>query len=99
MDDEQAPGPAPSEPVESAAGKKGAAVTNSGNPDSFPALEVAGRTFSNGEGSTAVVTVAADGSGSLQATGLVELASIQVSSPDPDARIDLSMQWTCQEEK
>ena len=75
-----------------------AAVTSSGNPDSFPALEVAGRTFSNGEGSTAVVTVAADGSGSLQATGLIELASIQVSNPDPDARIDLSMQWTCQEE-
>ena len=76
-----------------------AAVATSGNPDSFPAIDVAGRTFSNGEGSTAVVTVAADGSGSLQATGLVELASIQVSSPDPDARVDLSMQWTCQEEK
>ena len=75
-----------------------AAVTSSGNPDSFPAIEVDGRTFSNGEGSTAVVTVAADGSGSLQATGLMELASIQVSNPDPDARIDLSMQWTCQEE-
>ena len=75
-----------------------AAVTSSGNPDSFPALEVDGRTFSNGEGSTATVTINADGSGSLQATGLVEIASVQVSSPDPDASIDLSMQWTCQEE-
>ena len=76
-----------------------AAVAASGNPDSFPAIEVAGRTFSKGEGSTTLVTVAADGSGSLQATGLVELASMTVSSPDPDARIDFSMQWTCQEEK
>ena len=51
--------------------------------DLFPAIEVARRTFSNGSGSTAEVTVATDGSGSLQATGLVEQASMQVSNPDP----------------
>ena len=68
-------------------------------PDAFPAIEVAGRTFSNGVGSTAAVTVAANGSGSIQATGLVEQASIQVANPDPNARIDFAMQWTCQQEK
>ncbi len=73
-----------------------AATTTTGMPDAFPALEVDGRTFSNGEGSAAVVTVAADGSGTIEATGLVELASIQVANPDPDARIDFSMTWTCQ---
>ena len=73
-------------------------ATGGAMPDMFPAIEVAGRSFSNGEGSTATVTINADGSGSLQAAGLVEIASVQVSSPDPDARIDLSMQWTCQEE-
>jgi hypothetical protein len=75
------------------------AVSTKGLPDSFPAIEVVGRTFSNGEGSAAVVTIAADGSGSIQAVGLVEQASIQVSNPDPSARIDFSMQWTCMEEK
>lgn len=72
------------------------AVTTSGLTDMFPAIEVGGRTFSNGEGSTALVTIAADGSGSLLATGLVEQASIQVANPDPAARVDFSMQWTCQ---
>ena len=64
-------------------------------PQQFPTIEAAGRAFSYGEGSTAVVTVAADGSGSIEATGLVEIASIQVSAPDPTARVDFSMQWTC----
>ncbi len=73
------------------------AVTTSGLADMFPAIEVGGRTFSNGEGSTALVTVAADGSGALLATGLVEQASMQVSDPDP-ARVDFSMQWICQGE-
>ena len=73
-----------------------AATVSSGNPDSFPALDVGGRTFSNGEGSTAVVTVAADGSGTVMATGLVELTSAQGTAPDPNARIDFAMQWTCQ---
>lgn len=75
------------------------AVRTSGIPDMFPALDIAGRTFSNGEGSTGVVTIAPDGSGSVQATGLVEIASLQVSNPDPNARVDFSMQWTCQEEE
>lgn len=71
------------------------AVATEGIPDMFPTIEAAGRAFSYGEGSTAVVTVAADGSGSIEATGLVEIASIQVSAPDPTARVDFSMQWTC----
>jgi hypothetical protein len=74
------------------------AQASGGMPDMFPTIEVAGRTFSNGTGSTAAVTVAADGSGSLQATGLIEQASLQVSNPDPNARIDFAMQWACQQE-
>jgi hypothetical protein len=76
-----------------------AAAPSGGMLDLFPAIEVARRTFSNGSGSTAEVTVAADGSGSLQATGLVGQASMQVSNPDPNARIDFAMQWTCQQGK
>ena len=72
-------------------------VVTEGIPDSFPTIAAAGRTFSNGEGSTAVVTINPDGSGTVEATGLVEVASIQVSSPDPDARVDFNMQWTCRE--
>ena len=75
------------------------AQASGGMLDPLPAIEVARRTFSNGSGSTAEVTVAADGSGSLQATGLVEQTSMQVSNPDPNARIDFAMQWTCQQEK
>jgi hypothetical protein len=71
------------------------AVTTTGQPDMFPAIEAAGQTYSNGEGSSAVVTIAADGSGSIQAMNLVQQDSIQISSPDPAARIDFSMQWTC----
>lgn len=74
-------------------------VVASGMPDMFPTISVDGRTFSSGEESTAVVTIAPDGSGSIQALGLIELASIQVSNPDPSARVDFSMQWTCQETK
>lgn len=72
-------------------------VAAEGMPDMFPTIVAAGRSFSNGEGSTAVVTVAADGSGTVEATGLVEIASVQITSPDPDARIDFSMQWTCRD--
>jgi hypothetical protein len=72
------------------------AVTTGGLPDNFPAIEVAGRAFSNGADSTAMVTIAPDGSGSIQSVGLVEQASIQVANPDPAARITFSMQWTCQ---
>ena len=74
-----------------------AAQSSSGMPDMFPTIEVAGRAFSNGEGSAATVTVAADGSGTIGATGLVEIASVQISNPDPDARIDFTMTWTCKE--
>lgn len=73
------------------------AVAAQGIPDMFPTIEAAGRAFSYGEGSTAVVTVAADGSGSIEATGLVEIVSLQVSEPDPAARVDFSMQWTCRD--
>lgn len=73
------------------------AVATEGIPDMFPTIEAAGRAFSYGEGSTAVVTVAADGSGSIEATGLVEIISLQVSAPDPAARVDFSMQWTCRD--
>lgn len=73
------------------------AVVNQGMPDMFPAIAVGERTFNNGEGSTAVVTVAADGSGTVEAKGLVEIASMMVSNPDPDARVDFSMQWTCRD--
>lgn len=73
------------------------AVVNQGMPDMFPAIVVGERTFNNGEGSTAVVTVAADGSGTVEAKGLVEIASMMVSNPDPDARVDFSMQWTCRD--
>ena len=73
-----------------------AAVATQGMPDIFPTIEAAGKTYSNGAGSSAVVTIAADGSGSIQAAKLVQQASVQVSNPDPAARIDFSMQWTCQ---
>jgi hypothetical protein len=72
------------------------AIATKGMPDIFPTIEAAGQTYSNGEGSTAVVTIAADGSGTIQAAKLVQQASIQVSNPDPSARIDFDMQWTCQ---
>lgn len=71
--------------------------TTDGLPDVFPAIAVAERTFSNGEGSAATVTVAADGSGTIEATGLVEIASLQVTNPDPDARIDFAMTWLCKD--
>lgn len=61
-------------------------------PDRFPALSVGGRTFDSDANTTAVVEVAADGSGALTATGLVEMGAA-----DPDARVDLSMRWICQD--
>lgn len=73
------------------------AVATSGIPDMFPAIVAAGRTFNNGDGSTAVVTVNADGSGTLETVDLVEIASLQVSNPDPSARVNFAMQWTCQD--
>ncbi len=73
------------------------AVSTKGLTDAFPAIEAAGQTYTNGEGSSAVVKIAADGSGSIQAVKLVQIASVQVSNPDPSARIDFSMQWTCRD--
>jgi len=73
------------------------AVSTQGFTDTFPAVEAAGQTYSNGEGSSAVVTIAADRSGSIQAVKLVQQASVQVTNPDPSARIDFSMQWTCRD--
>jgi len=66
-------------------------------PDMFPSLAVGDQTFERGEGATAVAEVAANGSGAFTATGLVEVASLQNSSPDPDAQVDLTVTWTCQE--
>ena len=73
------------------------AVATEGIPDMFPAIVAAGRTFNNGDGSTAVVTINADGSGTLEAVDLIEIASLQVSEPDPAARVNFAMQWTCQD--
>ena len=72
-------------------------VSSAGIPDMFPTVAAGERTFGEGEGATAVVTVNADGSGTLDATGLAEVASVMVSDPDPDARVDFAMQWTCQD--
>lgn len=76
-----------------------AEARNGAMPDMFPTVEIGGRAFSNGEGSSAVVTVAADGSGTLDATNLVEIASLSVANPDPNARLNLSLQWDCRDEK
>ena len=74
-----------------------AAFVTEGMPDMFPAIEAGGRTFNNGDGSAATVVINADGSGAIVATDLVEIASMQVSNPDPNARVDFAMEWTCQE--
>jgi hypothetical protein len=66
-------------------------------PDTFPTLSVGEQTFERGEGATAVAQVAADGSGSFTATGLVAVASIQNSDPDANAQVDLTVTWTCQD--
>lgn len=65
-------------------------------PDMFPAVRVGNRAFTNGPDTTASVTVNADGSGALEATNLVEMDAMQGVAPDPDARLDFAMQWTCQ---
>ncbi len=67
-------------------------------PDAFPTLAIGDRTFERGEAATAVAEVAADGSGTFTATGLVEVASMQNSNPDPNAQVDLTVTWTCQEQ-
>lgn len=74
-------------------------ATGGAMPDMFPAVRVGSRAFTNGDGSAASVTINADGSGSLEATGLVEMDAMQGATPDPSARIDFTMQWTCQDEQ
>lgn len=74
-----------------------AATANSGAmPDMFPAVRIGSRAFSNGADTTATVTVNADGSGTLAARNLVEMDAMQGATPDPNARLDFAMQWTCQ---
>jgi hypothetical protein len=73
-----------------------AVATGGAMPDMFPAVRVGNRAFTNGDDSTASVTVNANGSGSLAATGLVEMDAMQGAVPDPNARLDFAMQWTCQ---
>lgn len=73
-----------------------ATATGGTMPDMFPAVRVGSRAFTNGPDTTASVTVNADGSGTLEATGLVEMDAMQGATPDPSARLDFAMQWTCQ---
>lgn len=69
------------------------------DPDMYPTIDLNGRTFGYGEGTTSTITVAEDGSGTVQAAGLVELSSMMVSDPDPNAKLDLTMTWQCQDVK
>ena len=71
------------------------AETMTGDPDAFPAIDADGRFFSNGADSTTTITISADGSGTLDAAGLVEMKSINGPDPDPAARVDFTLDWTC----
>lgn len=73
-----------------------ATATGGAMPDQFPAVRVGSRAFTNGADSTASVTINADDSGSLEAKNLVEMDAMQGATPDPNARVDFAMQWTCQ---
>jgi hypothetical protein len=73
-----------------------ATATGGAMPDQFPAVRVGSRAFTNGADTSATITVNADGSGTLEATGLVEIDAMQGATPDPSARLDFAMQWTCQ---
>ncbi len=73
-----------------------ATATGGAMPDMYPAVRVGSRAFTNGADTTATVTVNADGSGTLEATTLVEMDAMQGATPDPSARLDFAMQWTCQ---
>lgn len=68
-------------------------------PDMFPAVRIGSRAFSNGADTTAAVTINADGSGALIARHLAEIDAMQGVTPDPNARLDFAMQWTCQGKK
>lgn len=74
-----------------------ATATGGTMPDQFPAVRVGSRAFTNGADTTATVTVNADGSGTLEAANLAEMDAMQGATPDPNARLDFAMQWTCQE--
>jgi hypothetical protein len=73
-----------------------ATATGGAMPDQFPAVRVGSRAFTNGADTSASVTVNADGSGTLEAKNLVEMDAMQGATPDPNARLDFAMQWTCQ---
>lgn len=73
-----------------------ATATGGAMPDQFPAVRIGSRAFSNGADTTATVTINADGSGALAAKNLVEMDAMQGVTPDPSARLDFAMQWTCQ---
>jgi hypothetical protein len=69
-----------------------------GLPDAFPAIDTGERSFAGGEGSTAIVRIAADGSGQIEAKNLVEIkAAHRMTEPDPAARVNFSMRWTCRD--
>jgi hypothetical protein len=73
-----------------------ATATGGAMPDQFPAVRVGSRAFTNGPDTTASVMINADGSGSLEARNLVEMDAMMGATPDPSARVDFAMQWTCQ---
>ena len=67
-------------------------------PDALPALDTGERSFGDGTGSMAKVMIKADGSGSLEASNLVEIkAAHRTREPDPAARVSLSRNWTCRD--
>lgn len=76
-----------------------ATATGGAMPDMFPAVRIGSRAFQGGADTTATVTVNADGSGTLSATNLAEMDAMQGATPDPSARLDFAMQWTCQGKK
>ncbi len=73
-----------------------ATTTGGAMPDMFPTVRIGNRAFQGGADTTATVTILADGSGTLAASNLVELDAMQGVTPDPNARLDFTMQWTCQ---
>lgn len=67
-------------------------------PDVLPAVDTGERSFGEGSGSRATVKIEADGSGRLEATDLVETKAMhRTREPDPAARLNLVMTWTCKD--
>jgi len=85
----------------SAPGEYTLVSTSSGQgaiPDMLPAVDTGEQSFGEGAGSQAKVRIEADGSGRLEANGLVEIkAAHRMREPDPAARLNLVMQWTCRD--